>query len=325
MSVPESCFDPTAVQRDIAPLGIKNPAFPQQVRLVEVGPRDGLQNEPEFIETEDKIRFIQKLAQSGLTHIEATSFVHPRAVPQLADAAEVLEALLPTAPSAVTYSALVPNVKGLERALASGVKEIAVFTAASETFTQRNIQMSIAESLSTFETVVTRARAEGLAVRGYVSTAFVCPYEGVIDAKAVGTVVQALDAMGVGEISIGDTIGAASPAQVTYLLPQLLGVLPVDRLAMHFHNTYGNALANIEASLAHGITIFDTSAGGLGGCPYAPGASGNVATEDVIAFFDQLGIQTGIDLRTVVEASRFMEAVLGRPLPARYLSQLALS
>ncbi|MDH4379487.1 MAG: hydroxymethylglutaryl-CoA lyase [Vampirovibrionales bacterium] len=301
-----------------------SPTLPTHVKLVEVGPRDGLQNEGALIPTADKIRFIQALGKAGLTHIEATSFVHPKAVPQMADALEVLASLDLSSNSPITYSALVPNLKGLERAIDSGVKRIAVFTATSNSFTQKNIGMTVAESLTTFETVVQQALAAGLSVRGYVSTAWVCPYEGQMPAESVRDVTEALFNMGVDEVSLGDTIGAATPVQIQHTLSVLLNKHPnyLSALALHCHDTYGTALANVMAGLQMGISTFDASAGGLGGCPYAPGASGNVATEDVVSLMDRLGINTGVDVTRVVEATALMETLLGRPLTSKTYQRL---
>lgn len=291
------------------------------VKIIEVGPRDGLQNEPDPIPTEVKVAFIRQLMAAGLTQIEATSFVHPKRIPQLADAADVLQAL-PLAEEGVTFSALVPNAKGLERAIASGVRRIAVFTAASNTFTQRNINMTIRESLETFRPVVAEAMAAGLTVRGYVSTCFVCPYEGPVSRDAVADVTEQLLEMGIDEVSLGDTIGAAVPRDVFETVGPLLEDIPSERLALHFHDTYGTALANVYAGLELGIRTFDASAGGLGGCPYAPGASGNLATEDLVYFLERMGLSTGVDLTALAEASRLMEAQLGHSLPSKQLQRL---
>jgi hydroxymethylglutaryl-CoA lyase len=298
-----------------------NPMYPKQVKIVEVGPRDGLQNEAKSISTADKLTFIEKLSQSGLTQIEVTSFVHPKRVPRLADAVEVIQGLTPH--PEIVYSALVPNMKGLERALETGVKRIAVFTAASETFTQKNINMSIQESLDAFRPVVETALAQGISVRGYVSTCFVCPYEGEVSKEKVLQVSQALLRMGVDEISLGDTIGAAAPNNVYDTVGHVLELIPREQIALHFHDTYGTALANVVAGLELGITTFDASAGGLGGCPYAPGASGNLATEDLLYLLDRMGIVTGVSLEKLAEASAFMQQVLGRPLPSKQLQRLS--
>ena len=287
--------------------------YPKSVKIVEVGPRDGLQNEKEIIATEDKIRFINLLSESGLPVIETGSFVHPQWVPQLADAAEVYQKI--NKRPGVSYPMLVPNQKGLDRALAIGVKEIAVFTAASESFNKKNINMSIAESLAIIRQLIRRALPKGVPVRGYVSTCFVCPYEGKISPEKVTPVVEKLFDLGVEEVSIGDTIGAAIPEDVEELMGRLFKKSPREKLAVHFHDTQGRALVNILRALELGIGIVDSSAGGLGGCPYAPGASGNVATEDVLHKLHQMGIKTGVDLEKVAEASRFMEALLKRPLP----------
>src|SRR6185436_8629972 len=254
--------------------------LPKAVRIVEVGPRDGLQNEAKSVPTAKKAEFIRMLGAAGLKEIEVASFVHPKWVPQLADAAE----LIPQLPSlaGVRYSALVPNMKGLERAIQTGIRRVAVFTAASETFNRKNINMGIDESIEEFRPVVDRALKEGISVRGYVSTCFVCPYEGAIGKEKVTEVTKKLFALGVDEVSIGDTIGAATPKDVEVTGGFLLERFPVRQLAMHFHDTYGMAVANVYQSLQMGYTTFDSSAGGLGGCPYAPGASGNLATEDLV-------------------------------------------
>ena len=292
----------------------------EQVRIVEVGPRDGLQNEATPIPTADKLGFVRGLVAAGLRDIEVTSFVHPARVPQLADAAELLAALEPMA--GVRYSALVPNPKGLERARACGVARIAVFTAASQTFTQKNIGMGIEESLAVFAPVVQAAREAGMTVRGYVSTCFVCPYEGEIAPAAVTRVARALLAMGCDEISLGDTIGAAVPRDVHALLDALEGEVPLPQLALHMHDTYGTALANVCAGLERGIRVFDASAGGLGGCPYAPGASGNLATEDLVYLLERMGLATGVELEKLAQASSRLANILGRPLPGRVLARL---
>ena len=292
-------------------------SLPRSIRIVEVGPRDGLQNESTIISTAKKAEFIQLLVAAGLKDIEVASFVHPKWVPQLADAQELISQLEPH--EAVRYSALVPNMKGLERAMASGIRRIAVFTAASETFNRKNINMGIQESIDVFKPVVAEALKNGLSVRGYVSTCFVCPYEGPITKGKVGDVAGALFSLGVDEVSIGDTIGAATPREVEDTVGYLLAQFPASKLAMHFHDTYGMAVANVYQSLQMGITTFDSSAGGLGGCPYAPGASGNVATEDLLYLLDRLGIETGVDLKLVRQASHFIGQELARELPSRVL------
>jgi hydroxymethylglutaryl-CoA lyase len=288
------------------------------VRIVEVGPRDGLQNEPVFVPTEDKVRFIDLLAEAGLPVVEATSFVSPKAIPALADADQVFPAI--TKRPGTRYPVLVPNVRGLERALAAGVREIALFTAASETFTKRNINMTIDESLAVFAAVMERARPAGVTVRGYVSTAFGCPYEGHVPPAKVVAVTERLFALGVTEVSIGDTIGVATPNQITEMVPLLMQIAPVEKLALHLHDTRGTALANAYAGVQAGITCFDCAAGGLGGCPYAPGASGNLATEDLLYMLHGLGIETGVDITKVAAASQFLARVLGHALPGRYLA-----
>lgn len=291
--------------------------YPKCVKIVEVGPRDGLQNEKEIIPTEDKIQFINLLSESGLRVIEAGSFVHPKRVPQLADAAEVYQKIKKK--PGVSYPMLVPNQKGLDRALEIGVREIAVFTAASETFNKKNINRTIAESLDDIRQLIRQSLPRGLHVRGYVSTCFVCPYEGKMVPERVTPIVEKLFDLGVEEVSIGDTIGAAVPEDVEKLMSLLFKKSPREKLAVHFHDTQGRALANILKSLELGIGIVDSSAGGLGGCPYAPGASGNVATEDVLERLHQIGVKTGVDLEKIVEASRFMSSVLKRALPSQAL------
>ena len=292
--------------------------FPKRVRIVEVGPRDGLQNEQKTVPTERKAEFINLLAAAGLSDIEVASFVHPKWVPQLADAEELVKQLAFT-PN-LRYSALVPNMKGLDRALASGIRRIAVFTAASETFNRKNINMGVQESIDVFKPVVARALKEGISVRGYVSTCFVCPYEGPVAKEKVADVTRLLFDLGVDEISIGDTIGAATPKDIETTVGYLLQQFPAERLAMHFHDTYGMAVANVYESLQMGIAVFDSSAGGLGGCPYAPGASGNVATEDLVYLFDRLGVQTGVSLKLLRRASHLIAQELERNLPSRVLN-----
>ena len=294
------------------------PALPRTVRVVEVGPRDGLQNEKALIPTEQKIHFIHLLAEAGLAVIEATSFVSPRAIPQLSDAGAVMAGL--THRSTVQYPVLVPNLKGMERALAAGVRAIAVFTAASESFTRHNINATIAESLANFRPVVALAQREGVTVRGYISTVFGCPYEGAVEPRRVLAVAQALLEMGISELSLGDTIGVATPNQVVDVLGLLLteGAMPVEGLAVHFHDTRGTALANVLMALQLGVSIVDSSAGGLGGCPYAPGAAGNLATEDLLYMLHGLGISTGVDLDKVVTATRFIAPLLGHLPTSKY-------
>ena len=287
------------------------------VRVVEVGPRDGLQNEKVTIPTEAKIDYITALADAGLRTIEAGAFVSPKWVPQMADTAEVYRNI-PKDPG-VDYPVLVPNLKGLERASDAGVTSIAIFTAASETFNKRNINMSIDESFENYAPVVQRARGEGMRVRGYVSTAFGCPYEGDVAPEKVLEVSARLLDLGCYEVSVGDTIGVGNPVQVQSLTGFLLQVIPPSKLAMHFHDTRGTALANTLAALEMGIATFDASSGGLGGCPYAPGASGNLATEDLVYMLEKMGIDTAVDLRRLVAASQIIAPYLDHPLPGRYL------
>jgi isopropylmalate/homocitrate/citramalate synthase len=291
--------------------------WPAAVRIVEVGPRDGLQNEPGIVSLDSKVALIEHLAEAGLPIIEVGSFVRPDRVPQMADTEEVIRRLRPR--SGTTYVALVPNRRGLERALAVGLRTIAVFTAASEAFAQANIGMTIDESLSVFREVVAEAARQGVSVRGYISTAWWCPYSGRVDPEHVRRVAAALLEMGCADISVADTIGAATPGEVQDLLDLLLRAISAPRLAVHLHDTRGTALANVLASLELGITTVDASAGGLGGCPFAPGALGNLATEDLLYMLHGVGIQTGVELPKVAEASRQMETVLGRRLASRYL------
>jgi hydroxymethylglutaryl-CoA lyase len=290
-------------------------AMPTSVKLVEMGPRDGLQNEHAVVKTEDKIRYIDLLSESGLRWIEATSFVSPKAIPQLADAVDVFTKIR-KAPG-VRYPVLVPNMKGYERAKAAGADAIAVFTAASEAFTKRNINMTIDESLETFREVARTAKRDGMWVRGYVSTAFGSPFGDEVTAAMVVDVSVKLMEMGCDELSIGDTIGVGVPSQLDELIPVLTKKIALDRLAFHFHDTRGTALANVYAALQHGVRIFDSSAGGLGGCPYAPGATGNVGTEDVVYLLESMGIDTGVDLAKVRAASRFIRSVLDHDLTSK--------
>ena len=297
-------------------------SLPRQVRIVEVGPRDGLQNEREIVPTPVKLALIDKLADAGLTTIEAGAFVSPKWVPQMADSAAVLTGLRRR--SGVSYPVLVPNRQGLEAALAAGVTEIAVFGAASETFSRRNINCSIAESLDRFRPVVELARQHGVKVRGYVSCALGCPYEGEIAPEKVAEVAGALYAMGCYEISLGDTIGVGTPGKTQRMLEAVTWQAPLDCLAGHYHDTYGQALVNIYASLELGLATFDASIAGLGGCPYAAGASGNVATEDVIYLLNGLGIETGVDLDALADAAAFISQALNRP-PASKVARALLA
>ncbi|BBW96093.1 hydroxymethylglutaryl-CoA lyase [Geobacillus sp. FSL W8-0032] len=291
--------------------------WPAKVTIKEVGPRDGLQNEAAPIATADKIAWINLLSETGLSYIEVTSFVHPKWIPQLADAAEVAAGI--RRKDGVTYAALVPNEKGLERALGAGVDEVGVFMSASETHNEKNINKTIAATFPVLEAVVKTAKQAGKTVRGYVSTVFGCPYEGAVPVDQVLTVADRLLVMGVDELSLGDTIGVATPKQVEEVLAEVLRRFPVDRIAMHFHDTRGTALANIVVSMEMGITTFDSSLGGLGGCPYAPGASGNVATDDLVYMLHGMGIDTGIDVERLTKAALFIRDKIGRPLPSRYL------
>ncbi|MEA2574108.1 MAG: hydroxymethylglutaryl-CoA lyase [Chloroflexia bacterium] len=293
------------------------PSLPRRVTVYEVGPRDGLQNEKGQVSTADKVRYIDLLTAAGYSYIEATSFVSSRAVPQLSDAPEVLAAI--NRGASVHYPVLVPNEKGMLRALEAGVTDAAVFTAASESFTKANINATIAESLANFRPVMALAAQNNVTVRGYVSTAFGCPYEGAVPTQKVREVALALLELGVTQVSIGDTIGVGTPNQVYEVMGLLLRDIPAEQLAVHFHDTRGTALANVLAALEMGITTIDSSSAGLGGCPYAPGASGNLATEDLLYMLNGLGIETGVDLEKVVEASRFITSVLNKPPASRYL------
>lgn len=284
--------------------------LPKHVKIVEVGPRDGLQNEKQAIDTATKVELIARLGASGLKTIEATAFVSPKWVPQMADNAEVMRQI--TRLDGVTYPVLTPNLKGLEAALATGVTEVAVFAAASEAFSQKNINCSIDESIERFVPVIESAREHGVAVRGYVSTVVGCPYQGDVPPEKVAEVSKALFDLGCYEISLGDTIGVGTPLKVQTMLAEVSKAVPMDKLAGHFHNTYGMAIANIYASLQMGMAVFDASVAGLGGCPYAKGASGNVATEDVVYLLNGLGIDSGVDLSHLVETAVWVSAQLGR-------------
>ncbi|MFE1576541.1 hydroxymethylglutaryl-CoA lyase [Streptomyces fradiae] len=297
------------------------PGLPARVRIHEVGPRDGLQNEPGTVPTEVKAEFIRRLAGAGLDTVEATSFVHPKWVPQLADA----ERLYPLVGDLdVRLPVLVPNERGLERALALGAREVAVFASATESFAKANLNRTVDEALAMFEPVVARAKAEGLAVRGYLSMCFGDPWEGPVPLAQVVRVTRRLADLGCDELSLGDTIGVATPGHVTALLTALDEAgLPASRLAVHFHDTYGQALANTLAALQHGVTTVDASAGGLGGCPYAKSATGNLATEDLVWMLHGLGIETGVDLGRLTATSVWMAEELGRPSPSRTVRALS--
>jgi hydroxymethylglutaryl-CoA lyase len=291
--------------------------LPAEATIYEVGPRDGLQNEARQVPTAEKIRFIDALLAAGIRNIEITSFVSPKWIPQLADSAEVARGVHRV--PGVRMSALVPNKRGLDAALAAGMREIAVFMSASETHNKKNVNKTIADTLAAFDDVVPHARAAGLPVRAYLSTAFGCPYEGDVDPQAVVDLTGKLHDMGVYQISISDTIGVANPAQVEDVLGRVLARYPASVIAVHFHDTQGTALANCVMALTLGITTIDSAAGGLGGCPYAPGASGNLATEDVVSMLHGMGVKTGIDLDKLTEASRTAATFVGHELPSKYL------
>lgn len=285
-------------------------SMPKQVRIVEVGPRDGLQNEATPISAETKIELIHKLAEAGNCYIESGSFVNPKWVPQMAGSEAVFEGIQKQ--NGVEYAALTPNMKGYERALASGADEVAIFAAASEAFSQKNTNCSIAESMGRFAPIMEAAKADGLKVRGYVSCVVGCPYEGDIDPQTVADVAEKLIEAGCYEVSLGDTIGVGTPASVTSMLNAVLKKVPADKLAVHLHDTYGQALANIYAALELGIAVVDSSVAGLGGCPYAKGASGNVASEDVVYMLNGLGITTGVDLDKLIQAGDFICKAIDR-------------
>jgi isopropylmalate/homocitrate/citramalate synthase len=295
--------------------------LPEHVKIVEVGPRDGLQNEAETVPTEIKVELINRLAEAGLPVIEATSFVSPKWVPQMADNAAVMAAI--ERRPGVHYPVLTPNLRGFEAAVAAGAEEVAVFGAASESFSQKNINCSIAESLDRFAPVVAAARKRGIRVRGYVSCALGCPYEGEIAPSAVTLVAMRLSEMGCYEISLGDTIGVGTPLKAKQMIEAVGEQLPVENLAAHFHDTYGQALANLYAVLQLGVAVIDSSVAGLGGCPYAKGASGNVATEDVLYMLNGLGIETGADLDKVAAAGRYISDYLNRPPGSKVARPLA--
>jgi len=291
--------------------------LPAEATIFEVGPRDGLQNEARQVPTAEKIRFIDALVAAGIRDIEITSFVSPKWIPQLADAVEVARGV--RRPAGVRMSALVPNKRGLDTALAAGMKEIAVFMSASETHNKKNVNKTMADTIAAFEDVVPHARAAGVTVRAYLSTVFGCPYEGDVDPEVVVALTGQLRDLGVYQVSISDTIGVANPRQVEDVLGRVLAKHPASSLAVHFHDTQGTALANCVVALTLGITTIDASAGGLGGCPYAPGAAGNLATEDVVAMLHGMGVKTGIDLDKLTEASRTAATFVGHELPSKYL------
>jgi isopropylmalate/homocitrate/citramalate synthase len=287
----------------------------QRVAVVEVGPRDGLQNERAAISTADKIEFVDRLSAAGLPVIEVSAFVSPKWVPQMADAAEVFAGITPR--PGTRYAALVPNLAGLERAITVGVTEVAVFAASTETFSRKNINQSIDDSLANYQQVCDRAIAAGLRVRGYLSTAFGCPYEGAVDVDRVATVAERLLTLGVFEVAVSDTIGIAHPGQVASTLERLLSRIPRERIALHFHDTRGTALANVLTALSFGVATFDASAGGLGGCPYAPGAAGNLATNDLIYMLEGAGVETGVSLPKLTEATAFIASRVDHPLTSK--------
>ena len=297
--------------------------MPSRVTVVEVGPRDGLQNESARIATAQKIAFVDRLSAAGLPVIEVSAFVSPKWVPQMADAAEVFGGI--TRRPGTRYPALVPNRAGLERARDAGVTDVAIFAAASESFSRKNINQGIAESLDAYAAVCERARVLGMRVRGYLSTAFGCPFEGAVDPQRVAEVAGALRDMGVDEVAVSDTIGIAHPGQVPLVVAAVAERVPLGQIALHFHDTRGTALANVLAALDLGITTFDSSAGGLGGCPYAPGATGNVATEDLLYMLHGLGIDTGVDLNAVVEASAALASQVGHAPASRYFRAVRAS
>jgi hydroxymethylglutaryl-CoA lyase len=288
-----------------------------RIVVYEVGPRDGLQNEPVNVPTTAKIAFVDALSRAGLPVVEISAFVSPKWVPQMGDAIEVSAGI--TRRAGTRYAALVPNMNGLERARAAGITDVAVFAAASETFSRRNINQSIDQSLATYREVAAAALAAGMRVRGYLSTAFGCPFEGAVPEGRVARLAQSMLDLGVYEVAVSDTIGIAHPGDVKRVLAALAASIPASAIALHFHDTRGTALANVLASLDFGITTFDSSAGGLGGCPYAPGATGNLATEDLLYMLHGLGYDTGVSLDAVCEASLAIEPFVGHPLPSRYL------
>lgn len=291
--------------------------LPERVTIYEVGPRDGLQNEQRMVPTSDKIAMINSLTRTGLTHIEITSFVNPKWIPQLSDASDVARGI--ERRDGVHYSCLVPNRRGMDAAVQAGMREVAVFLSASETHNKKNVNKTIADTLTAFEEVVEPARAAGARIRAYVSTVYGCPYEGDVDPAAVVRLCERLRDLGVYQISLGDTIGVATPRQVESVLEQVMRVCPIETLALHFHDTRGTALANVLVGLAMGISTVDSALGGLGGCPYAPGASGNLATEDLVYMLHGMGVETGINLDALVECSRQVAAWVGHDLPSKML------
>ncbi|NLS88147.1 hydroxymethylglutaryl-CoA lyase [Bacillus subtilis] len=292
-------------------------SYPKKVIIKEVGPRDGLQNESAWIETKDKITWINQLSRTGLSYIEITSFVHPKWIPALRDAIDVAKGI--DREKGVTYAALVPNQKGLENALEGGINEACVFMSASETHNRKNINKSTSETLRVLKQVNNDAKKANLTTRAYLSTVFGCPYEKVVPVEQVIRLSDALFEFGISELSLGDTIGAANPVQVETVLEALLARFPAKQIALHFHDTRGTALANMVTALQMGITVFDGSAGGLGGCPYAPGSSGNAATEDIVYMLEQMGIKTNVKLEKLLAAAKWIEEKMGKQLPSRNL------
>lgn len=295
-------------------------SLPKQVRIVEVGPRDGLQNE-QAVPTRAKIELIENLVSAGLNYIEAGSFVNPKWVPQMADSGDVFSGI--QRKPGVTYAALTPNLQGYERALAVGANEVAIFAAASEAFSQKNINCSIKESIARFETLITAAKQQQIPVRGYISCVAGCPYEGKVDADVVADIANDLLALGCYEISLGDTIGVGTAGQIKQLIKTLTRTIPIEKLAVHMHDTYGQALANIYAAVESGVSVVDSSVAGLGGCPYAVGATGNVATEDVVYLLNGLGIEHGVDLEKLIYAGNTISNVLGKPTNSRVARALS--
>lgn len=292
-------------------------SYPKKVTIKEVGPRDGLQNESAWIETKDKITWINQLSRTGLSYIEITSFVHPKWIPALRDAIDVAKGI--DREKGVTYAALVPNQKGLENALEGGINEACVFMSASETHNRKNINKSTSETLRVLKQVNNDAKKANLTTRAYLSTVFGCPYEKDVPIEQVIRLSEALFEFGISQLSLGDTIGAANPAQVETVLEALLARFPAKQIALHFHDTRGTALANMVTALQMGITVFDGSAGGLGGCPYAPGSSGNAATEDIVYMLEQMGIKTNVKLEKLLSAAKWIEEKMGKQLPSRNL------
>jgi len=291
--------------------------LPPSVKIFEVGPRDGLQNESRQVDTADKVKLIEALARAGLKHIEITSFVSPKWIPQLADGKEVAQRL--HLPPEVMVSALVPNLKGYESAKQAGLKQIALFMSATEAHSRKNINKSIDEALAVLAEIAQVARADGMTIRAYLSVVFACPYEGQVSPESVAALTSRLLSIGIDELSLGDTIGAATPNQVLKLVKLLASEVPLQKMALHFHDTCGTALANVVAGLDAGVSTFDSSVGGMGGCPYAPGAAGNLATEDLVYLLEGLGVNTGVNLDLLIESARLAEEILQKKLPGRYL------